>query len=140
MEVIAIILGLVADVLASTVVVLCVYHWCVREVEGLCSMLSRVGLILACIGLIHAYFFAVEVFIAWYGEPRYEVFVSGQWYQSDHDPWLMYAISLVTVIAALLFWVPSIRSKPMWAFVLSLILLIPPILGAFAPTEMPVPG
>ncbi|HEV2115904.1 MAG TPA: NrfD/PsrC family molybdoenzyme membrane anchor subunit [Terriglobales bacterium] len=85
--------------------------------------LENSGMIMLATGLIVAYGYIMEPFMAWLGGNKYDLY---QFWDRAHGPYWWVFLSLITmnVVIPQLLWIPKMRRKPGWLFLISLDVLI----------------
>ncbi|HWW83760.1 MAG TPA: NrfD/PsrC family molybdoenzyme membrane anchor subunit [Vicinamibacterales bacterium] len=82
--------------------------------------LENMAKVMLVTGLIVAYGYLTEAFIAWYSANRFELFVPVN--RSTGPYWSMYlALILCNVAIPQVLWLRRVRSNPLWLFVIALI-------------------
>jgi molybdopterin-containing oxidoreductase family membrane subunit len=85
--------------------------------------LENSGMIMLATGLIVAYGYIMEPFMAWLGGNRYDMY---QFWDRAHGPYWWVFLSLITmnVVIPQVLWIPKFRRSPGWLFLISLDVLI----------------
>jgi len=85
--------------------------------------LENSGMIMLATGLIVAYGYIMEPFMAWLGGNKYDMY---QFWDRAHGPYWWVFLSLITmnVVIPQLLWIPKLRRNPGWLFLISLDVLI----------------
>jgi Ni/Fe-hydrogenase subunit HybB-like protein len=85
--------------------------------------LENSGMIMLATGLIVAYGYIMEPFMAWLGGNKYDLY---QFWDRAHGPYWWVFLSLITmnVVIPQLLWIPKMRRNPGWLFLISLDVLI----------------
>jgi molybdopterin-containing oxidoreductase family membrane subunit len=85
--------------------------------------LENSGMIMLATGLIVAYGYIMEPFMAWFGGNKYDMY---QFWDRAHGPYWWVFLSLITmnVVIPQVLWIGKVRRSPFWLFVVSLDVLI----------------
>ncbi len=85
--------------------------------------LENSGMIMLATGLIVAYGYIMEPFMAWFGGNKYDMY---QFWDRAHGPYWWVFLSLITmnVVIPQVLWIGKLRRSPFWLFVISLDVLI----------------
>jgi len=85
--------------------------------------LENSGMIMLATGLIVAYGYIMEPFMAWLSGNKYDLY---QFWDRAHGPYWWVFLSLITmnVVIPQVLWIPKVRRNPAWLFLISLDVLI----------------
>jgi Ni/Fe-hydrogenase subunit HybB-like protein len=85
--------------------------------------LENSGMIMLATGLIVAYGYIMEPFMAWLSGNQYDLY---QFWDRAHGPYWWVFLSLITmnVVIPQVLWIPKVRRNPAWLFLISLDVLI----------------
>jgi len=85
--------------------------------------LENSGMIMLATGLIVAYGYIMEPFMAWLGGNKYDMY---QFWDRAHGPywWVFLSLISMNVVIPQLLWIPKMRRNPGWLFLISLDVLI----------------
>ncbi|HEX6907596.1 MAG TPA: NrfD/PsrC family molybdoenzyme membrane anchor subunit [Terriglobales bacterium] len=85
--------------------------------------LENSGMIMLATGLIVAYGYIMEPFMAWLGGNKYDMY---QFWDRAHGPywWVFLSLICMNVVIPQLLWIPKMRRNPGWLFLISLDVLI----------------
>ena len=85
--------------------------------------LENSGMIMLATGLIVAYGYIMEPFMAWLGGNRYDMY---QFWDRAHGPywWVFLSLIMMNVVIPQVLWIPKFRQSPGWLFLISLDVLI----------------
>jgi Ni/Fe-hydrogenase subunit HybB-like protein len=85
--------------------------------------LENSGMIMLATGLIVAYGYIMEPFMAWLSGNQYDMY---QFWDRAHGPYWWVFLSLITmnVVIPQVLWIPKVRRNPAWLFLISLDVLI----------------
>jgi len=85
--------------------------------------LENSGMIMLATGLIVAYGYIMEPFMAWLGGNKYDMY---QFWDRAHGPywWVFLALILMNVVIPQVLWIPKVRRNPGWLFLVALDVLI----------------
>ena len=85
--------------------------------------LENSGMIMLATGLIVAYGYIMEPFMAWFGGNKYDMY---QFWDRAHGPywWVFLALISMNVVIPQVLWIGKLRRSPFWLFVISLDVLI----------------
>ena len=85
--------------------------------------LENSGMIMLATGLIVAYGYIMETFLAWYGGNTYDKFLV--WNRMHGPYWWVYAILVTTnVLIPQVLWIKRVRTSTLWLFLISLDVLV----------------
>ena len=85
--------------------------------------LENSGMIMLATGMIVAYGYIMEPFMAWFGGNKYDMY---QFWDRAHGPYWWVFLSLITmnVVIPQVLWIGKVRRSPFWLFMISLDVLI----------------
>ncbi|HJT01939.1 MAG TPA: NrfD/PsrC family molybdoenzyme membrane anchor subunit [Terriglobales bacterium] len=85
--------------------------------------LENSGMIMLATGLIVAYGYIMEPFMAWFGGNKYDMY---QFWDRAHGPywWVFLSLMTMNVVIPQVLWIGKVRRSPFWLFVVSLDVLI----------------
>ena len=85
--------------------------------------LENSGMIMLATGMIVAYGYIMEPFMAWFGGNKYDMY---QFWDRAHGPywWVFLALISMNVVIPQVLWIGKLRRSPFWLFVISLDVLI----------------
>ncbi len=85
--------------------------------------LENSGMIMLATGMIVAYGYIMEPFMAWFGGNKYDMY---QFWDRAHGPywWVFLALISMNVVIPQVLWIGKVRRSPFWLFVISLDVLI----------------